>query len=654
MIENCGSPLVVTESAAEASQNSEERGTSSPAPDPRQAKPTASTKVDGSSHDEGTAQNSGDRKDPPDSSTTNQHHQVGGSKNLLTFRPNGVQPAAQEHVSPPPSSFLATRIGDDDEETKQDASGDDRSQATSSTSRRRKRHQPEHVVMIDSPRSALVLLRNGVAVKDIVTVDPQPFYNEALIHGTPFEMVRLRVAAEASRRKQRYDQLLTEYVKLCETVSQEEVMNAMRRKEFGVEVETKQNKMRLSKFMRFSYAGKADMSLLDEDCLKVLEASRGKALDAVRRAMVLHERRMQYVLDCEERAKQFTLEAVHDEQRKQERMKIQAEHIRKNDVSIQELKDRTKMLRERQEAEIEAKRQKLAEKERKHDDHAAVYLSATRSSSVSLIERAEERRTRIRDAAQEQERSRAETLKQKTDLLNRLHQRELERKQEIRERTRQETREWNDARKTAIKQLAELQEAERMSRIEQAMQQQEQRAEEHQQMRLEKMAARQREKEIRAERGRQSRQQAEEQRLARLEELEERCEQKVAYIQGTAEEKKKSQMLQQELARQSRAALLDDQQRVKRTSEFAALGCIEERKAKTGWLERESQKRVALTHQMKQEREALLRIRDTLLKQSEEETIRLRKEAFAKSVEARHAATAQSSKKQFDVTSSTN
>ncbi|CUG87768.1 Hypothetical protein, putative, partial [Bodo saltans] len=78
-----------------------------------------------------------------------------------------------------------------------------------------------HRVRISSPRSAYVMLRQGIMVEDITPVSLQRFYLEGSLQGVPAKVAEFHFAAREKKRKALLDEILRAYDAICATVTQE-------------------------------------------------------------------------------------------------------------------------------------------------------------------------------------------------------------------------------------------------------------------------------------------------------------------------------------------------------------------------------------------------------------------------------------------------
>lgn len=76
-------------------------------------------------------------------------------------------------------------------------------------------------IRISSPRSAYVMLRQGIMVEDITPVSLQRFYLDGSLKGIPAKVSEYHFAAREKLRKELLDEILRAYDAICATVSQE-------------------------------------------------------------------------------------------------------------------------------------------------------------------------------------------------------------------------------------------------------------------------------------------------------------------------------------------------------------------------------------------------------------------------------------------------
>lgn len=484
---------------------------------------------------------------------------------------------------------------------------------------------PRHV-LLDSPRSVFIVLSNGYSVESLCRADPQVFYNEALRTGVPLDMVNLRIAADNKRRSQRYLQLRDAYIKLREKNDLNEVVSAVRDQKYGVEVEAVRNRRAMASIPRYAYHGGEDLGLLDEDCRRVLEHSRSSVIDEVRRALELHEKKLQQSIQAE--AKLLSNSTTFEAEKRVEEMKERDR--RQRSVAIQkrteEFRQRIQRIRQEQEEHSEDLRQRVELKEREHEEFRLHQTELRRMEVAAGAEHQHHKRMSIKEQVHQRDEERREELIRKAEYMAKLHQRDLERKRQQKAKESMEMQEINEGRSRAIRQIAAMQLEEKRLKSEDAIERSNQRAAEFKQSRAMRFEARKKLLAERAERGAVARRIAEEKRDARAKETAEEYERKQQFIADVAEEHRQQLTLQKELSKQTRLVQLEDQQRCKSVSLFRSVAYLADAAAKASWLERENKKRDLLALQVRQEREALHRARDLMQRQAEEAEIERRKQ----------------------------
>jgi len=157
----------------------------------------------------------------------------------------------------------------------------------------------EGQILLSSPRSVLVVLKNGLGVEDLLAPPQRAIRNQALLDGVSQDAVRLRLKSEADRREVRRQMMLAEYDKLASAVDREDVVNAMRDHFFS---EFRQDKANVSSVRRMKPlvpAGKLDLSLLDEECVAIVEKARAAGANEIRRTIEQVQRQKARTLEKE-------------------------------------------------------------------------------------------------------------------------------------------------------------------------------------------------------------------------------------------------------------------------------------------------------------------------------------------------------------------
>ena len=479
--------------------------------------------------------------------------------------------------------------------------------------------------MLNSPRSALVVLKQGYSVADLCQVKPSEFIIQGSLEGATSETIEMRIVAENKRRSNRYKKCLNEYIRLCQSVAFTDLVRAIREHKYGEDEQRQENRECLAQVPLFAHGGKQDLTILDPDHLNVLLLARDRTVKDIRRSLELKEKNLDLFVAKEQAvlAKDVPLEKLRQQQE---------EVVLERRAHNVELQKRSKLFRERvervtreQEAHIQERRERMEQRHQEQEEIQERRRAEKAAAEEVKRQQTEERLKSVRQQLQISEEERRVTLLGKAELTAKLQQRERQRKKEIMEAHAQECKRITEQRLSIIRNLAEIETDERRQRAESVLEKSSDRLKgfaELKQLRLEAKKHFSHEKE---ERRAAARRNAEEARLRHLRELEENFDQQQRNIAEMEKERQMRLELKSEMAKQTRITQLEEKERCMSALEFKYIGYQGNSMSKTRWLELEAEKKHVLSSHAKQEREALFRAKELVLKKIEEEEILRRK-----------------------------
>ena len=487
-------------------------------------------------------------------------------------------------------------------------------------------------ILIDSPRSAYVILSRGHRVAELCPVDNQELYNAALIEGTSRDMVELRIIAENKRRAGRYNALVANYQELCKAVSSSEVVQAILNYAEGLRLEDEANLKRMETIPRYSYTPLRDSRLFDQDCEQVIVEARCKTLEEIKRKLDQNARN---VLQQVERERRFAKEKESLQELKRQQEQRDRER-RERSIEIQKRGDefhaKVAAIHQQQAAEVEAKRAALDQRESDLQKRREILQQKRESALADAAARRAERRRSVKEQLSLADEERRVALQERSSLLSRMHERDIQRRQETKRAELRELRDIGALKGRAARQLAEIRMEEKRLKLEGKLERISLRAEELQHSKALRLAAKRSHLHERHEYSELARKTAEHLRAEHLEQLTQHYAHKQQQIEEANEERRRQQVLLEEMGRQSRAMQLEERRRSALEKEFSTIGYMNNTLAKSKWLERESEKRSKLACQIRQEREALDRAKEEIIRRIEQGEVERRKEdsAFSK------------------------
>lgn len=485
-------------------------------------------------------------------------------------------------------------------------------------------------VLINTPRSAFVLLKNGFSLSDLCGVPVQEYYNKALLDGATLETVKMRIAAEDERRAKRFNSLLKVYAQLCSHVSREEVVDAIRAHKYAEDIHKEEDEERLRSIPHYAHAGKFDLTILDSDCIDVLQKSRARTMMEIRRSMDQRDRLQKHSIEKENDLMEREKAAQEEFMRVQQDNSVaRAERAEQLKARRGEVERRVEKLLQTQEELTEMRRQALIEQDQLLSQRAKEKKELQKTASLVMIDERERRRRQVREENSAMMEERRAELIQKAEMqaLMKERENELKRARQL-ERSRAKT-EHAEKRRQTIKQLSEEAAAARKQKQFEMETMAEARAEEFGRRRQLRQIAKRIRANQKAERTAAIREQGEHIKQHRMEELEREYQEKLKGIEQAQEEKKERIILTKEMNAQVQLEKVEEKERASMADEFSKIAYVSSSNAKQRWMERAEQKREVLTAHVRQEREAMMRAKEQVFLEMEAEEIRRRKKAAA-------------------------
>lgn len=473
---------------------------------------------------------------------------------------------------------------------------------------------PDSAALINSPRSALVILKNGFAVADLLGVPEKAIRNQALLDGATGDAVKLRLKADAKRRETRREIVAVEYAKLCDAADRDAVVEAIRDHHFAMLRQQKKNDEATRKLEPLAPGGKLDLTLLDDECVDVVKQSRARAAEELRRVVNQQQRQKERLLRKEEemlRAQSALAgEAQNSNVHRDRAIRAKVRAVRQHQQRQAERSTRNLAAQRDKE---EMKRSTLLAKMDESLGRASLHRTMTMHATTDLVEDRERRRAEVRDRERLMLEERRDDVEQKASLKDRLMRRNIELRDEALRQKRIESEEVAARRREELKKSAAAQAAAREAKSLTLQEEAEIRAAEIAEAkaaRLEAKKQRALDKEVRRRAAHEAREEKRKQMLAELDEAQRRKEEAIATAE---EERKRAIVIANEQMSQVRLERAEEQRRAKSVAEFKYVGYVSANNHKTEWIEREAEKRKTVAAHMRQEREALLRAKDDVL-----------------------------------------
>ncbi|EKF29107.1 hypothetical protein MOQ_007124, partial [Trypanosoma cruzi marinkellei] len=306
---------------------------------------------------------------------------------------------------------------------------------------------------INSPRSAIVLLQNGIEVNDLIP--PTSIQEDAFLPKDP-EMRQMVKSMRAKRRRRYCEELLEsmhqKYMELCRSVKLADIVKAFHedtKREALVELPTSLKKdherrqrallterKRLEKQVGFARDVHERQLIAEERQRQVEEEMRAKMEAKKEEERIAHERAAErmalqrqkiseleafYQKRIEERqaraaeknARRLEAQQRQIEQRQEERQRL-AEERQQRFERVAELQEQQKLLIRKKHEAKEEKLQLLQEEQRRRQEelHAKILERAAKSEELRELarQRAEMHEEKVRQAAEEQQRKVEERL----------------------------------------------------------------------------------------------------------------------------------------------------------------------------------------------------------------------------------------------------
>ena len=469
--------------------------------------------------------------------------------------------------------------------------------------------------LITSPRSALIILRNGFGVADLIGVQKKAICNQALLDGASKGAVQLRLEADLRRRELRREMLMAEYAALTRNAPMDDVVEAMRDHYFAAVRDDKRNlvasRVTLDPLVPVPAR---DAALFDDECVDRLKDIRNRAADELTRIIDQKERQRLRTLRKEE---QLLLQqqylAGDAKQSNIHRDRILAARRAAAQAKATADAERSRRLIEAQKDKVEQRRVALLERRDIVDERAVNRRSLSRIATKSVIQAQVERREVVRQTERELIETRRDEVEAKAQFKSLLHQRNVEKREEELARRRRENEERLVLKREQLHQAALDLEAKREHQMVELVQEADRRQAEIIEARKMRKEARKERVVAKQERLTTTKAAREAQRKERLAELDREYEAKREMLDRAETERLRSIVVNNEKMALVRFERAEEQARAKSVSEFKYVGYVSANHHKSEWIDREFNKRRQLGLQMRQEREAIGRSKDEML-----------------------------------------
>jgi len=480
-------------------------------------------------------------------------------------------------------------------------------------------------VLIDSPRSAIVILKNGCTVEQLCRTSIQKYRSEALIEGLEPQLMQLRIDHDEKKRQAYLSFLREEYTELCgRATSHGDIIQRMylSERKMATEFSPARNIGPL-----YASPGKLPMHILNEENFAVLRVARSRAEDEVHRLLSLRQR-LQGGSKLRERASQLRASRAEHE------VEI------RNDIKVQELREKGLLIAERYKCALERAQRLKKEKADKVERARVTIESREEKLAQRLVAlnagKAEENR-KIFDEKRRVMKQKKEQVDQ--DNLNRMLEADAKRKelerikaQEMMERQiairalQQVKTEKVRERKSKTKELYDAIEESRRAKLEQSELATQKRRTEFEEMKRSMMEMRKDRHEKKEEKRHNAKEKVIESEKQRLHEMLTLIEEKDQHVASVISESQWKNRVAQE---ESRLKSEDRKNELLRRSlirdfELATKTYLYEERNQRNL---DDMKRRKVLHvQVRQERDAILRAKDKILQDMEASDVKRRKD----------------------------
>ena len=482
--------------------------------------------------------------------------------------------------------------------------------------------------LINSPRSAFIVLKNGYSMMDVCGVPAQEYYNKALLDGVTVETVKMRIAAEEERRIKKFNSLLSAYDSLCREAEREEVVEAIRTHKYAEDLTREEDEARLKEIPHYAHPGNLDLTVLDSDCVDVLQKSRSRTLQEIRRSLDQRDRLLKQSIERETAVMEKERQAAMETQR------VQMEAARARDEKANQQKERRREVERRVEkllqsqAELtEVRRAELLQEQEHQANRVKEKKKLEKYASVAMIADRDQRRKQVRQQQEQLLEEKRENLLQRQELQAKMKERELQLKRQAAAERSQIRNEIAEKRRETIRQLSEKAALDREEKQLTMEEEAEIRAREYARMREIRQERKRERQQKKSERTSYIRQQGDQIKRHRLMELERDYQEKLRGIELAQREKEDRAALEKEMAAQVHLEKQEEKERAMNANEFHKVAYVSGSNAKQRWMERSQQKRKVLSSQVRQEREAMIRAKTQVFNEIERQEIKRRKEA---------------------------
>ena len=454
---------------------------------------------------------------------------------------------------------------------------------------------PRSMCCLNSPRSALVALRLGISMKDLVVPNGDN--------------------AAAERPEHKFQILRREYAEICRSISLAEMLDKIRKYKFGVPLECHKED-RDEGFRPISSDVKL---LLDEAGAAKVRSCREKSLAKMRRNILQRE-----TLAQQTEMREHTLA---DEGSSNAVRMCLGDKLSKPAQCPKESSRMEEVKRLRSFA-TQGKEDDFRQRQQKVDDRLKMREKLSQTISNTRRQETLEKRSKVQKQCKTILREKTEQLISHSEMVCEQHNRETERRIEETKTRNALLVSLRRTRQSTAVVIASLALEEARAREDVVMRKSDQRKREIEHCRAQRMRERHRQTEEKNERNIAARSEVERKVRAQSEEFALENKKKLERIQNTIDDQKFRLNAKHTSLNQNHLAKIEEQRRVSAVREFTYIGHVNDTNVRAQSVELEKMKKYALNAVIKDERQAMQRVEVDILKDIENREIVRRKNEF--------------------------
>lgn len=256
-------------------------------------------------------------------------------------------------------------------------------------------------VLIDSPRSTLIIFKNGMTIEQLLPASETAVRRQGLLEGITEQQLAVRLTAEEERRNRRRTFSLEEYEALCEKVDLNSIVDQIAHRDQESLLHREENAAKLRSSPILVKPGRLSTDNVDEVGLTKIQDARSKTAMTLRHQLSLSHRYNQHLIDEERRLRENDLQlmgvaansnVLRDEQLRQ-RKEISE---RKRAIVLERVKHHL----QQEERKQDERRHAVAEEQEAMLARAQQTRSLTRHATVASFRGKAERRQQVRETEQ--------------------------------------------------------------------------------------------------------------------------------------------------------------------------------------------------------------------------------------------------------------